>query len=93
MFRIGLLLIIVVCVVMGVTNPDEKDHKEAVYRALSQEVGGEGILGRLAGTALDSLDLLPLEYHNYVLLSTVTLEGDTVSVGLLTRVWAMKRDE
>ncbi len=91
MVRLGLLLLLVLCVVLAVTNPGEKDHRDVVYRALSQELGGSGILGELAGTALDRLDLLPMEYHNYVLFSTVVYDGETASVGLLSNVWATKR--
>ena len=93
MFRIGLLLIVVVCVALAATNPGEEAHKEAVYQALPQQMGAEGIVGELAGAALDRLDLLPLRYHNYLLFSTVTYGDDTVSVGLVTNVWAMQRDK
>ena len=92
MFRLGLLLTAAGCVFLTVTNPPKEDHKKAVYRALSQDLGAEGVLGEMAGEALGSLDVLPLDYHNYVIFSTVSLREDTVSVGLATNVWPLSRD-
>jgi len=92
MFRIGLLLIVVACIALAVTNPGEEAHKEVVYQAMSRHIGAEGFLGDLAGDALGSLDVVPLTYHNYLLFSTVTYRQDTLSVGALTKVWAMERD-
>jgi len=92
MFRLGLLLIVVACIALAVTNPGEEVHKQVVYQSLSQKMGAEGFWGELAGGALGSLDVLPLEYHNYLLFSTVTYRQDTLSVGLLTNVWPLERD-
>jgi hypothetical protein len=91
MFRFGLLLIVVACIALAVTNPGAEDHKEVVYQTLSQKMGAEGFLGEMAGSALGSLDVVPLQYHNYLLFSTVTYRDDTLSVGALTNVWALKR--
>jgi len=92
MFRLALLLILVACIALAVTNPGAEDHKQAIYQALSRRMGAEGFWGATAGSALGSLDVLPLTYHNYLLFSTVTYGQDTVSVGLLTKVWPLERE-
>ncbi len=92
MFRLGLLLILVACIVLAVTNPGMDVHKQAVYRNLPSHAGAEGLFGEIAGTMLGTLDPLPIRYHNYYLFSTTTFRDDTLSVGLLTRAWATRTD-
>ena len=92
-FRIGLLLVIVACIALGVTNPGEDAHKRVVYDQVVDKVGMEGVLGEIAGEALGNLDVVPLRYNNYLLFSTTAFRDDTVSVGLLTRVWATNWQE
>jgi len=92
-FRVGLLLVVIACIALGVTNPGEDAHKRLVYDRLANKVGMEGVLGEIAGEALGNLDVVPLRYNNYVLFSTTAFRDDTVSVGLLTRVWATGREE
>ena len=87
MFRLGLLLIIVACIVMAVTNPGVEDHKKVVYGNLPNQAGAEGMVAEIAGRVLGNLHPLPITYHNYYLFSTTTFRNDTASVGLLTRVW------
>ncbi len=87
MFRFGLLLIIIVSIALGVTNPGIDDHKKVVYQNLPGHVGADGLVAEIAGRMLGSFDPLPLSYHNYLLFSTTTFREDTMSVGLFTRVW------
>jgi hypothetical protein len=87
MYKRGLLLIVVACMALGVTNPGEGPHKQAVYSKMPKEAGMEGFLGRVAGDLLGNLDVVPLKYNNYILFSTMTFRGDIVSVGLLSNVW------
>lgn len=88
MFRIGLLLIVIACIALGVTNPGEEAHKKIVCDTLSSKAGMEGLLGEVTSDVLGHLDVVPLKYNNYLLFSTTTFRDDTMSVGLFTRVWA-----
>jgi hypothetical protein len=87
MFRVALLLIVIACIVLAVTNPRQDTHKTLVYQRLSNQAGVTGLLGEVTGGVMENLDLVPLKYHNYVLFSTMTFREDTVSVGLLTKAW------
>ncbi|MDZ7619072.1 MAG: hypothetical protein U1E05_18850 [Patescibacteria group bacterium] len=90
MFRMGLLLIIVGCIVAAVTNPNLDDHKKVVYQNLPNQAGAEGLVAEIAGRVLGNVDPLPLSYHSYFLFSTTKFRDETMSVGLLTRVWPAK---
>jgi len=92
MFRLGLLLIIALGIVAAVTNPGIDDHKRIVYRSLPGQIGAQGLMAEISGEMLGSLDLIPLTYHNYVLFSTTSFRENTMSVGLLTRVWPTDAD-
>jgi hypothetical protein len=87
MFRLGLLLIVVACIALAVTNPGIEDHKKIVYQNLPNQAGADGLLGEIAGKVLGNFDPLPLTYHNYYLFSTTTFRDDTMSFGLFTHVW------
>jgi len=87
MSRMGLLLVVIACIALAVTNPGEKAHKKVVYDKVANKVGMEGFLGEIAGKALGDLDVVPLTYNNYLLFSTMAFRDDTVSIGCLTRVW------
>ena len=88
MFRLGLLLIIVAGIAMVATNPGADDHKSLVYAQMPREMGVDGLLGEVAGEMLDDLDVMPLEYNNYYVFSTMTFRDDIVSVGMVTKVWS-----
>ena len=88
MFRLGLLLIVVACIALAVTNPGEDAHKKLVGKTLSNKAGMEGFWGDMAGDVLGHFDVVPVEYNNYILFSTTTFRDDTTSVGLLTSVWS-----
>jgi len=88
MFRIGLLLVIITCIALAITNPGEETHKKVVYGKASNEAGMKGLLGEVAGDVLVNLDLVPLEYNNYFLFSTTTFRDETVSIGFLNNVRA-----
>ncbi|NQT12760.1 MAG: hypothetical protein HQ582_08425 [Planctomycetes bacterium] len=47
-------------------------------------------LGKIAAGVLGDVDVLPMQYNNYFLFSTTTMNGDTVSVGGFSRVWKMR---
>jgi len=92
MFRAGLLLIIIACIALAVTNPNEESHKEVIYEKVSNKAGMEGFLGKAAGALLGEVDAAPLKYNNYFLFSTTTFGDDTLSVGAMTKVWPKKSE-
>ncbi|NUQ64477.1 MAG: hypothetical protein HUU20_18585 [Pirellulales bacterium] len=93
MFRIGLVAILALAIAMAVTNPGQEAHKKAVYTAMATDVGTSGMLGNFAGAMLNDLDLVPYQYHNYLVFSTMTLKDEVVSVGALNNVWKSKTDK
>ena len=92
MFRMGLLLVIIACIALAITNPGEETHRKAVYNQVSSKAGMEGFAGKAAGALLSDLGVVPLKYNNYIMFSTMTFGEDTLSVGLLTKVWPTNWD-
>ena len=92
MFRIGFLLIVAGAIALAFTNPGKEAHEKVVCDKMPNQAGMEGFVARVAGGVLDNLDVLPLEYHNYVIFSTTTLRDKTVSIGFLRKVRATNWD-
>lgn len=90
MIRWGILILVVFCAVLALTNPNHQAHKDVVYATAAAKATESELLGKIAADLLGAVDVIPLEYHNYVLFSTTTLRDETASVGLFARVW--KRD-
>ena len=91
-----LVLVILVAIGYGmyVTNPQEEDHRNKLGEvwgdALRENVLGMkgkifgGKIGdKLIGTTVAGL----AEYHNYYLVSTMKLQGTTISVGAFNYVY------
>lgn len=91
MFRIGILGLIVICSMLVLTNPSHETHKNIVYESAASEATKSEMLGKIASDLLGGVDVVPLNYNNYFLFSTTTLNGETVSVGVLSRVWKTNR--
>jgi hypothetical protein len=87
MGKIILILLTALATALAVTNPSQETHKKTVYSTMATDAVTNQSVGQLAGTMLGNLDPLPYEYHNYLLFSTMTLRDETVSVGVLNRVW------
>jgi hypothetical protein len=85
-----LVLVLIILVMLAVTNPAAETHKKAIYGAVSANAAEEGIWKQLAVQVVGDLDLVRFQYHNYLLFSTVTLDGDTVSWGVLSHVHTMQ---
>ncbi|MBN2474902.1 MAG: hypothetical protein JXB62_09870 [Pirellulales bacterium] len=81
--KIIVLLLVAIGVALVILNPGETVHKKALYQHMAGEAGMDGVLGDVAGDVLKGLDIVPLKYNNYFVYSTMTLQGDTVSVGFL----------
>lgn len=86
MFRLAPVLLMAACISLAVTNPGADAHKEVVYNRVSNNVGLGGTLGEIAGGMLSNLDALPLEYHNYVLFSTMSYRDEPLSVGFFNHI-------
>ena len=98
----------VVLVVLAITNPDRRQHTDAIARAFTEvfdnEMDKSGIsdsaLGEIGNMIADRMtasmvDQL-LDYHNYIIFSksTITIadKSYTVSWGLLGRVFTVSND-
>ena len=104
----GIIIAVVVLVVLAITNPDRRQHTDAIARAFTEAFDNEmeksGIsdsaLGEIGNMIADRMtasmvDQL-LDYHNYFIFSksTITIVGKsyTVSWGLLGRVFTVSND-
>jgi len=90
MIRFAFLLVIVACAVLAATNPTQDSHRKAVYESVAVSKTQSEFLGKIAAGVLGDVDVLPMQYNNYFLFSTTTMNGDTVSVGGFSRVWKMR---
>ena len=104
----GIIIAVVVLVVLAITNPDRRQHTDAIARAFTElfdnEVEKSGISGsalgeigniiadRMTASMVDQL----LDYHNYLIFSksTITIadKSYTMSWGLLGRVFTVSND-
>lgn len=104
----GIIIAVIVLVVLAITNPDRRQHTDAIARAFTEafdnEMDKSGIsdsaLGEIGNIIADRMtasmvDQL-LDYHNYIIFSksTITIVGKsyTVSWGLLGRVFTVSND-
>ena len=87
MIRLGIVAIVILSAVLGITNPGQDAHRKSVYTSVATQKTRSEILGKIAVDLLGDREVLPLTYNNYYLFSTTTLNGKTSSVGLLSRVW------
>lgn len=104
----GIIIAVIVLVVLAITNPDRRQHTDAIARAFTEAFDNEmeksGIsdsaLGEIGNMIADRMtasmvDQL-LDYHNYIIFSksTITIVGKsyTVSWGLLGRVFTVSND-
>ena len=75
-------------ITLAFTNPGKEAHEKVVCDKMPNHAGIDGLMGRIAGRVLGELNVVPLEYHNYILFSTTTLDDKTVSIGFLQSVQA-----
>ena len=104
----GIIIAVVVLVVLAITNPDRRQHTDAIARAFTEAFDNEMEKSGISDSALDEIgnmiadrmtasmvDQL-LDYHNYIIFSksTITIVGKsyTVSWGLLGRVFTVSND-
>lgn len=90
MIRLTVLGLIILLVVMAVTNPNQDAHKKIVYESIAASKTNSELLGKIAADVLGNADVLPMTYNNYYLFSSTTVQGQTASVGILSRVWKTK---
>ena len=104
----GIIIAVIVLVVLAITNPDRRQHTDAIARAFTEAFDNEMEKSGISDSALDEIgnmiadrmtasmvDQL-LDYHNYIIFSksTITIVGKsyTVSWGLLGRVFTVSND-
>ena len=104
----GIIIAVIVLVVLAITNPDRRQHTDAIARAFTEAFDNEMDKSGISDSALDEIgnmiadrmtasmvDQL-LDYHNYIIFSksTITIVGKsyTVSWGLLGRVFTVSND-
>ena len=91
MFRLGILGVVIVCGMLVFTNPSQETHKSVVYQSAATQATKSDMLGKIAADLLEGVNVIPLNYNNYFLFSTTTINGETASVGVLSRVWKLDR--
>jgi len=95
--RIGIFLILLL-VIAGVgfaLNPSEDDHKDKIYAIIQKKVSGEGIIGTIGAEIAkrtDALEMLGIEYQNYVVFSTVKRKGEVVTLGTFGKIFVLDDD-
>ncbi len=104
----GIIIAVIVLVVLAITNPDRRQHTDAIARAFTEAFDNEMDKSGISGSALGEIgnmiadrmtasmvDQL-LDYHNYIIYSksTITIadKSYTVSWGLLGRVFTVSND-
>jgi hypothetical protein len=84
--RFCVVVLIVTCAVLAITNPGLDAHKKVVYTSVATDATGSEALGKIAVDFLGNENVLPLTYNNYYLFSTTTLKDHTASIGILSKV-------
>jgi hypothetical protein len=74
-----LVAVVVLVVVMLVTNPSEETHMKRIRESQP------GIIGE--GLAIAAEHLGAFDYRNYGVYSTVTSDGERISLGRFGKVW------
>jgi len=87
-----MILLLVAAGVGFALNPSEKDHKDKLYTILQKKVSGEGIVGAIGAEIAkrtDALQLTGIEYHNYIVFSTVKRKGEVVTIGAFGKIFVV----
>ena len=82
-----LIAVLVLAGALYLTNPGQHAHEHLVASSFTAQTLGSDFLGKLTGNWLEDKHVLPLKYENYYLFSKTTLNGKTMSFGVLTKVW------
>jgi hypothetical protein len=84
------LIVIVAAAVLVATNPSLDAHKRVVCESVAMARTNSEMLGKIAADMLGDTKAVPLQYNNYYVFSTTTLNSRTASVGVFSHVWKMK---
>jgi hypothetical protein len=84
------LMVIVAAAVLAATNPGLDAHKRVVCESVGTARTNSEVLGKIAADMLGDTKAVPLQYNNYYVFSTTTLNSRTASVGVFSHVWKMK---
>ena len=83
------IVAILAVIALAVTNPSEQAHRVKIAEAVRNAVASEGFWGTVIvamGATDSAVQIMPVEYHNYVVFSTVTCDGKRLSIGVLGNV-------
>lgn len=83
------IVAILAVIALAVTNPSEQSHRAKISEAIRNAIASEGFWGTVmvaVGTTDAAVQVMPVEYHNYLIFSTVTCDGRRMSVGFLGNV-------
>lgn len=82
-----LIVLLLASILLAVTKPSKDKHADALAQNAEQEMGakrGPGrLLGKMAAVGASAFARTAMDYHDYVLFSTMTLDGEIESVGVL----------
>lgn len=76
-------------IALAVTNPSEEAHRGKIAQAARTAAAEDSFWGAImavTGTTDAAVAMIPLEYHSYILFSTVTCKNDRLSIGFLGNV-------
>jgi len=87
----GLTILLLLGLLLAVTKPAKERHVQALGAIAAGDFGGKRgparLLGQAAAAGASVFARAAMDFHDYGLFSTMTLHGDTVSVGLLGMVF------
>jgi len=89
MQTVGILVLVTALFTLPLTNPKEAHHFRDIKLAIKRQVVVDGDVPMIVAASLGLTDYLvenSCEYNNYLFFSTVSYEGQTVSIGLLGNV-------
>ncbi len=91
------ILGILVLTALGIANPSEAEHARFLVETGDSRItelissdGGEQaspIIGEFTVETLTDPDASPVKYHNFILLSTTTFNGELLTVGILGMIF------
>ena len=73
-------------------NPSRDVHKAEAYAHMQSQAKKDGVwalIGAATAESADALELAGIEYHNFLVVSTLTHDDKTVTIGVLGMVFGV----
>ena len=77
-------------IVLSLTNPSRQAHVQTIQGKIHEE---SGVIGNFMFRVVQTLEGKQLQYHNYLVCSTVTLDGDIITLGFLKNVFVADKTQ